>query len=76
MLNGIKIKPIRRFQDERGFFAEAMRIDWKDLFGEDTIAQTNFSHTYPNIILAWHRHIKGQVNYFFSVKRFCQNLHL
>ena len=43
MLKGIKIKPICRLPDERGFFAEVMRTDWKDLFEEDTIAQANHS---------------------------------
>jgi dTDP-4-dehydrorhamnose 3,5-epimerase len=68
MLDGIRIKPIKRFPDERGFFCEAMRSDWKGLFGEDTIAQANFSFTYPNVIRAWHRHLRGQVDYFLVLK--------
>ena len=68
MLEGIKIKPIKRFVDERGFFAEVMRKDWKDLFGEDTVAQSNLSFTYPNTIRAWHRHHRGQVDYFLALK--------
>ena len=68
MLQGIKIKPIDRFPDERGFFSEVMRKDWKDLFGEDTVAQANFSFTYPNIIRAWHRHLRGQMDYFLALK--------
>ena len=68
MLKGIKIKTIDRFIDERGFFTEAMRTDWKDLFGQDTIAQVNHSLTYPNIIRAWHRHLRGQVDYFLVLK--------
>ena len=68
MLAGIRIKPIKRIIDERGFFAEVMRKDWKDLFGEDTIAQSNLSFTYPNMIRAWHRHIRGQVDYFLALK--------
>jgi dTDP-4-dehydrorhamnose 3,5-epimerase len=68
MLQGIKIKPIRRFPDERGFFSEVMRKDWKDLFGDDTVAQANFSFTYPDIIRAWHRHLKGQIDYFLVLK--------
>src|SRR5512136_1635702 len=68
MLAGIKIKPITRFIDERGFFAEVMRKDWKDLFGEDSVAQSNFSFTYPNVIRAWHRHLRGQVDYFLVIK--------
>ena len=68
MLQGIRIRPIRRFPDERGFFTEVMRKDWKELFGEDTVAQANLSFTYPNIIRAWHRHVKGQNDYFLALK--------
>ncbi len=68
MLQGIRIKPIRRFPDERGFFSEVMRKDWKDLFGDDTVAQANFSYSYPNVIRAWHRHVKGQIDYFLALK--------
>ena len=68
MLKGIEIKTINRLPDERGFFCEVMRKDWKDLFREDNIVQANFSFTYPNIIRAWHRHLKGQVDYFLAIK--------
>jgi dTDP-4-dehydrorhamnose 3,5-epimerase len=68
MLQGIRIRSIRRISDERGFFTEVMRKDWKDLFGEDTVAQANFSFTYPDVIRAWHRHGKGQVDYFLALK--------
>ena len=68
MLQGIKIRQIRRLSDERGFFTEVMRKDWKELFGEDTIAQANFSFTYPDVIRAWHRHVRGQVDYFLALR--------
>jgi dTDP-4-dehydrorhamnose 3,5-epimerase len=68
LLKGIKIKTIDRFIDERGFFTEVMRTDWKDLFGEDTIKQANHSFTYPNVIRAWHRHLRGQVDFFLVLK--------
>jgi dTDP-4-dehydrorhamnose 3,5-epimerase len=68
MLQGIKIRSIQRFPDERGFFSEIMRTDWKDLFCEDTIAQANHSFTYPGVIRAWHRHNKGQNDYFLALK--------
>jgi dTDP-4-dehydrorhamnose 3,5-epimerase len=68
MLDGIQVKPIKRFPDERGYFCEAMRTDWKDFFGKDTIAQVNHSFTYPNIVRAWHRHLRGQVDYFLVLK--------
>ncbi len=68
MLQGIKIKSIKRFNDERGFFSEVMRIDWNDIFDEDTIVQANHSVTFPGIIRAWHRHVKGQNDYFLALK--------
>ena len=68
MLQGIRIRSIRRISDERGFFTEVMRKDWKELFGEDNVMQANFSFTYPDVIRAWHRHVKGQVDYFLALK--------
>jgi dTDP-4-dehydrorhamnose 3,5-epimerase len=68
MLKDIIIKPLKRFPDERGFFSEVMRTDWKDLFQEDTIAQANVSISYPTIIRAWHRHMRGQIDYFLALK--------
>lgn len=67
MLKGIVVKPLKRFADERGFFTEIYRFDWKDSFLEP-IVQSNLSITYPNIVRAWHKHEKGQVDYFIVVK--------
>jgi dTDP-4-dehydrorhamnose 3,5-epimerase len=64
MLKGIIIKPLKRSPDERGSFTEVMRNDWTDLFGKDKVAQANLSVTYPNVIRAWHRHNRGQTDYF------------
>ncbi len=68
MLLGLRIKQISRFPDERGFFTEVMRQDWKDLFGDDAVAQANLSLTYPGVIRAWHRHLRGQTDYFLALK--------
>jgi dTDP-4-dehydrorhamnose 3,5-epimerase len=68
MLKGIDLKPLKRNDDERGAFTELMRNDWKDLLNEDRLVQTNFSITYPRIIRAWHRHVKGQTDYFIVLK--------
>jgi len=64
MLEGIILKPLKRACDERGCFTEIMRQNWKDLLGQDQPVQTNFSATYPGIIRAWHRHNRGQIDYF------------
>ncbi|MCW4047177.1 MAG: dTDP-4-dehydrorhamnose 3,5-epimerase family protein [Candidatus Bathyarchaeota archaeon] len=68
MLKGITIKPIKRLSDERGFFSEIMREDWTDIFADDKIAQANLSVTYPGVIRAWHRHLRGQTDYFIALK--------
>jgi len=68
MLEGITVKPLTRFPDERGFFTEIMRKDWTKLFGKDEIAQANLSLTYPNVIRAWHMHLKGQTDYFIPLR--------
>jgi dTDP-4-dehydrorhamnose 3,5-epimerase len=68
MLKGINIKPLKRNHDERGAFTELMRNDWKDMLNEDSLVQANFSITYPRIIRAWHRHVKGQTDYFIVLR--------
>ncbi len=68
MLKGIIIKPLERFNDERGSFTELMRQDWKNILKEDRFVQANFSISYPRIIRAWHRHLKGQTDYFIVLK--------
>ena len=67
MLPGIVVKPLKRFADERGFFTEIMRRDWSDIFG-DEIVQANLSISYPGVVRAWHKHERGQVDYFVVVK--------
>ena len=68
MLNGVKVHDLRANSDERGFFAEMLRQDWKDLLGEDTMMQANLSYSYPGMIRAWHRHNRGQVDYFIVLQ--------
>lgn len=68
MLPGVRVQDLKKNVDERGFFAEVIRLDWKDLLGEDSIVQANLSFTYPGTIRAWHRHNRGQVDYFIVLK--------
>jgi dTDP-4-dehydrorhamnose 3,5-epimerase len=67
-LEGVKVIDIKKMPDERGFFAEAARIDWADMFGTEWISQANLSQSYPNMIRAWHRHARGQVDYFMVLE--------
>lgn len=66
-LEGVQTYEVNLLPDERGFFAEALRTDWVD-FIPDKIVQANLSYTYPGIIRAWHRHLRGQVDYFLVLR--------
>ncbi len=69
MLPGVKIREIIKFPDERGSFAEILRNDWSDFIeSEDKIEQVNLSYSYPGMIRAWHRHHRGQVDYFITIR--------
>jgi len=68
MLDGVRVCELKKFPDERGFFVEALRQDWKDLLGDEWVVQANLSFSYPGIVRAWHRHLKGQVDYFIVLK--------
>src|SRR2546422_4127635 len=68
VLPGFRIHDLKKNVDVRGFFAEIYREDWKDLLGDDKIVQANLSYSYPGMIRAWHRHIRGQVDYFIVLK--------
>lgn len=68
MLPGVKIREIATFPDERGSFAEIFRKDWKEFIeADDEIMQANLSYSYPGMIRAWHRHQRGQVDYFITI---------
>ena len=67
MIKGVLIKDLKKIVDERGFFSEILRDDWKSLLKEDHIVQFNLSQSYPGIVRAWHRHHRGQVDYFICV---------
>lgn len=66
-LPGVKAQEINVIPDERGFFAEGFRQDWKDLF-EEPVVQANISFSYPGMVRAWHRHLRGQVDFFLVLK--------
>jgi dTDP-4-dehydrorhamnose 3,5-epimerase len=67
MIEGIEIKDIVKNIDERGFFSELLRTDWKEYLKLDEILQLNLSYSFPGIVRAWHRHLKGQNDYFTCI---------
>ncbi|MDH5663962.1 MAG: dTDP-4-dehydrorhamnose 3,5-epimerase family protein [Candidatus Bathyarchaeota archaeon] len=67
-LKGVKTYELNILPDERGFFAEALRKDWKELLEDEWVTQANISYSYPNIVRAWHKHTRGQTDYFLVLK--------
>ena len=66
-LEGVKTYMLNIIPDERGFFAEAFREDWQE-FIDEPVVQANLSYSYPDMIRAWHRHHRGQVDYFLVIR--------
>ncbi len=67
MIAGVKVTDCKKNLDERGFFSELFRDDWRDFLGDDHLVQLNLAFSYPGVIRAWHRHLQGQNDYFACV---------
>ncbi len=66
-LEGVEVRPLELRPDDRGFFCELYRTDWAGFFPEP-IVQLNLTFSYPGVVRAWHRHLRGQVDYFVVVQ--------
>ena len=62
MIDGIVLKELKTYPDERGFFREIIRVS-DDFFGEG-FGQFSHSLMYPGVIKAWHIH-KTQVDWWY-----------
>jgi dTDP-4-dehydrorhamnose 3,5-epimerase len=71
-LPGVRLAELERHADERGLFHELIRADWAQLLGGDQILQANLSVTLPGVVRAWHRHLRGQVDYFFVARGYAK----
>ena len=67
-LEGVQVYNLKKHPDERGYFSEVLRQDWKDFLGTDKIVQSGLSMSYPGIVRAWHQHTRGQVDYFLVIQ--------
>jgi len=67
-LEGLAVRDLEKHVDERGFFAEILRNDWKELIHKDNVAQTSLSMSQPGVVRAWHRHARGQVDYIIVIE--------
>ncbi len=63
MIEGVEVKKLRTFADERGSLTEILRRD-DEIF--EGFGQCYFSISYPGVIRGWHYHRK-QIDYFTCV---------
>lgn len=56
MIDGVEIKEIKVFTDERGLFSEIIRCS--DDFFQDSFAQLSYSMSFTGVAKAWHLHRK------------------
>ena len=60
MVEGVRLIPLRRFEDERGWFSELMR----ESALPKPMAQTNLSFSRQGVIRGLHYHERGQDDLF------------
>lgn len=68
MINGVRVKQLKIFTDDRGLLTEVLK------HGESTFAeikQTTYTETYPGVIKAFHWH-KNQADIWFFSKGMAQ----
>lgn len=62
MIEGVKIKNLQKYTDDRGYFMEVLRDDDEIL---ERFGQLSASLTYPQVIKAFHYHKKQDDIWFF-----------
>lgn len=60
MIEGVKIKKLKKIPDERGTVLHMLRNDDKEF---DKFGEIYFSFIYQGVIKGWHMHIKKTLNY-------------
>ena len=64
MIEGVELIPLRRFEDERGWFMELMRASTLPL----PVRQSNLSFSRQGVIRGLHFHERGQSDLFACVQ--------
>ena len=64
MIEGVQVIPLRRFEDERGWFAELMR----ESVLPKPMTQTNLSFSRQGVIRGLHYHERGQDDLFVCLQ--------
>ena len=66
MISGVKLRSLQVNTDERGHLVEIFRGDWDEFDPKPAMSYYSMSH--PGVIRAWHRHDRGQIDYFVCPK--------
>lgn len=66
MIDGVDVRELDVNADERGHLVETFREDWE--FCQPRPAMSYYSMSYPGVVRAWHRHTRGQIDYFVCPK--------
>ena len=64
MIEALRRIPLRRFEDERGWFVEVNRASWH----EKPMRQTNVSFSRAGVIRGLHYHERGQDDLFVCLQ--------
>ena len=60
MIDGVKIKPLKKICDERGMVMHMLRCDDPDF---EKFGEIYFSVVYPGVVKGWHNHKEMTQNY-------------
>ena len=60
MIEGVRVFPLRRIQDERGVVMHMLRVDDPHF---ESFGEIYFSIVYPEVIKGWHVHARMTLNY-------------
>lgn len=60
LIEGVKLKALEQFHDERGKVMKMLRNDDENF---EKFGEIYFSCIYPGVVKAWHKHKKMKLNY-------------
>jgi dTDP-4-dehydrorhamnose 3,5-epimerase len=63
LIIGVKVRPLRKLPDERGFLMEMLRSDWDEY---ERFGQVYVTAVYPGVVKGWHYH-KIQTDHFICL---------
>jgi dTDP-4-dehydrorhamnose 3,5-epimerase len=66
MIHDVEVRDLHVNADERGYLVEMYREDWEEYV--DSPEMSYYSLTYPGVVRAWHRHLRGQIDHFVCPK--------